>query len=65
MLTDKQSLVLTGLMIAGIFIFGVLDKLQNFIVLTMLTIVFLIIVLNIFLFKNLKQKKEVQDQNDK
>jgi len=64
MLTDKQSLILTGFMIGGIFIFGVLDILQNFIVLTLLTILFLIIILNMFLLKS-KTKKEIQEEKDK
>jgi uncharacterized membrane protein len=64
MLTDKQSLILTGLMIGGIFIFGVIDLLQNFVVLTALTIVFFTIILNMFYWKS-KEKEEVQEQNDK
>ena len=64
MLTDKQSLILTGFMIGGIFIFGVLDILQNFIVLTLLTILFLIIILNMFFLKS-KTKKEIQEEKDK
>jgi len=64
MLTDKQSLILTGFMIGGIFIFGVLDILQNFIVLTLLTILFLIIIINMFLLKS-KTKKEIQEEKDK
>ena len=51
MLNDKQSLILTGLMVAGIFIFGVLDILENFVVLTILTIVFFTVVINIFYSK--------------
>jgi len=64
MLTDKQSLILTGLMIGGIFIFGVIDLLQNFIVLTVLTIIFFTIVLNMLYLKS-KEKEKVQEQNDK
>ncbi len=40
MLNDKQSLALTGLMVTGIFVFGILNILDNFIILTILTIVF-------------------------
>jgi hypothetical protein len=64
MLTDKQSLILTGLMVGGILIFGVLDILQNFIVLTVLTILFLTIILNMFFLKS-KTKKEIQEKKDK
>lgn len=48
MLSDKQSLILCGLMAGGIFVSGVLEILSNFIVLTILTIIFLTIVVNIF-----------------
>lgn len=51
MLNDKQSLALTGLMVAGIFVFGILDILDNFVVLTVLTIVFFTILINIFYLK--------------
>lgn len=64
MLNNKQSLILTGIMAGGIFIFGILDILENFIVLTVLTIIFLIIILNIFYLKS-KTKEEIQEQNDK
>ncbi|MGE5944221.1 MAG: hypothetical protein ACM31G_07775 [Flavobacteriales bacterium] len=48
MLTDKQSLILCGLMAMGIFVTGILDILGNFVVLTILTIIFLAIVINFF-----------------
>jgi hypothetical protein len=64
MLSDKQSLILTGFMIGGIFIFGILEILQNFIVLTMLTIIFFTIILNMLYLKS-KTKKETQEQLDK
>lgn len=61
MLNDKQSLVLTGIMVGGIFVFGILDILENFIVLTLLTIVFFTIVLNMFYIKS-KTKEDTQEQ---
>lgn len=61
MLNDKQSLVLTGIMVGGIFVFGILDILENFIVLTLLTIVFFTIVLNMFYLKS-KTKEDTQEQ---
>lgn len=65
MLNDKQSLILTGIMVGGIFIFGILDILENFVVLTLLTIIFFTIVLNI-LYLKAKPKKVIQEQdNDK
>ncbi len=51
MLSNKQSLTLCGLMAIGIFVCGILDILDNFIVLTLLTIVFLIILLNLLYTK--------------
>ncbi|MDA9343757.1 hypothetical protein N9E81_02110 [Algibacter sp.] len=63
MLNDKQSLILTGLMVAGIFIFGVLDILENFVVLTILTIVFFTVVINIF-YSKFKLEETTQKQDD-
>lgn len=64
MLNDKQSLILTGIMIGGIFTFGVLDILENFIVLTLLTIIFFTIILNMIYLKS-KTKEKIQEQLDK
>lgn len=61
MLNDKQSLLLTGLTAGGIFVFGVLDILDNFLVLTVLTLIFFAIVINIFYANNLARKQEEQD----
>jgi len=63
MLNDKQSLILTGLMVAGIFIFGVLDILENFVVLTILTIVFFTVFINIF-YSKLKLEDTTQKQDN-
>ncbi|WP_165453892.1 hypothetical protein [Hyunsoonleella flava] len=57
MLSDKQSLVLTGLMAVGIFVFGVLDILDNFLVLTILTLVFFAILINL-LYSNYRHKQD-------
>jgi Mn2+/Fe2+ NRAMP family transporter len=67
MLNDKQSLILTGLMVASIFVFGILKILDNFIVLTILTIMFFAIVINIFYSKTKAEEtlKEVPIQNKK
>ena len=61
MLNDKQSLILTGIMIGGIFTFGVLDILENFIVLTLLTIIFFTIILNMIYLKS-KTKEKIQEE---
>ncbi|MBB5267684.1 hypothetical protein [Algibacter amylolyticus] len=58
MINDKQALILTGLMIAGIFVFGVLKTLDNFVVLTVLTIIFFTIVLSILTKKRKQNNQE-------
>ncbi|MDO5977667.1 hypothetical protein [Flavivirga spongiicola] len=63
MLNDKQSLLLCGLMACGIFVAGILDILKNFIVLTLLTIIFLTIIANLF-YSKLNQKEDTENQND-
>jgi hypothetical protein len=63
MLNDRQSLILTGLMVSGIFVFGILDVLDNFVVLTVLTIVFFTIIINMF-YSKFKSKEANQKQND-
>lgn len=58
MLTDKQSLILCGFMAIGIFVAGVLDILDNFVILTLLTITFLAIVINLVAAKSFINKEE-------
>lgn len=55
MLNSIQSLILTGLIASGIFIFGLLDILHHFIILTLLTIMFFILVFNL-IYKKIKVK---------
>ena len=62
MLSNKQSIALTGFMVAGIFIFGVLDVLDNFMVLTVLTLVFFAIVINL-IYTNFKSSDTSQQYN--
>ncbi|WP_166964803.1 hypothetical protein [Yeosuana marina] len=62
MLTDKQSLILCGLLGVGIFVSGILDILDNFITKTVLTIIFLIIITNLIVTKSLKKEKKEQEQ---
>ncbi len=57
MLTDKQTLILTGIMVGGIFVFGILEMLQNFIVLTVLTIIFFTVLINIVYQKPTSNKE--------
>jgi hypothetical protein len=58
MLSNTQSIILTGLMAAGLFIFGILGVLENFIVLTLMTLVFITIVFNLFYVHFVHKKKE-------
>ena len=60
-LNDKQSLMLCGVMTAGIFIGGILDILSNFVVLTILTLIFFSIIINLLLSK---KKFDEEIQND-
>lgn len=63
MLTDKQSLLLTGLMVVSIFVFGILKILDNFIILTALTILFFTIVINLF-YKKFNPEDSTENQNN-
>ncbi len=58
MLNDKQTLILSGLMAGGIFVTGILEILDNFIVLTVLTIIFLAIVINIIYLNRISKKRK-------
>jgi hypothetical protein len=57
MLSDKQSLFLCGLMAGGIFVAGIIEILDNYIVKTILTLIFLVIISNLF-YTFSKYKKE-------
>ena len=58
MLTDNQSLLFCGLIVGGIFISGLLGTLDNFLVLTILTIIFLAIIVNLISAKTFTAKEE-------
>jgi hypothetical protein len=57
MLTDRQSLILCGLLGLGIFVSGVLEILDNFITKTVLSILFLVIIANLII-SNSRKKEE-------
>ena len=63
MLRDKQSLMLCGLMAGGTFVAGILDILDNFVVKTILTIIFSAIIINLFLTHTKSKKDEQTDIN--
>ncbi len=61
MLSDKQSLLLCGITAGGIFVGGILDVLTNFIVLTILTIVFFTVIANL-MYTKLNQANAVEKE---
>jgi hypothetical protein len=63
MLNNEQSLIICGLIGGGIFIFGILDILDNFVVLTILTLLFFSIIINLFYVKS-KSKEDIKDQDN-
>ncbi|WP_298238862.1 hypothetical protein [uncultured Algibacter sp.] len=62
MLSDKQSLILCGVLTAGIFVTGILNILDNFVVLTVLTIVFLVIIGNLLYVQGQEKEDTPKDQ---
>ncbi|KJD33273.1 hypothetical protein PW52_14620 [Tamlana sedimentorum] len=60
MLNNQQTLVVSGILACGFFVCGLLDILDNFIVLTVLTLLFFAIVINVFRsgFKNQNENLE-------
>lgn len=63
MLSNKQSLILSGVMVGSIFVFGILDILDNFVVLTVLTLIFFAIIINL-IYIGSKTKEEPPKQDD-
>ncbi len=63
MLSGKQSLILCGVLTGGIFVTGVLKVLNNFIVLTILTLIFAVIMINILFYKSSSQIEENEENN--
>ncbi|WP_242157690.1 hypothetical protein [Aestuariivivens sediminis] len=51
-LKDNQSLLLCGILVAGIFVSGIFDILDNFMVLTLLILIYGCIVANIIYTKS-------------
>lgn len=63
MLSNIQSLFLCGLLAGAIFIAGILKILDNYIVKTILTIIFIIIVSNLIYVNTKSIKEEEKDLN--
>ena len=61
MLTNKQSLYLSGVVLIGFFIAGLFNVLNNLIVQIILGLLFVLIIVNLFMVKhdseNLKEPK--------
>ncbi len=65
MLTDRQSLVLSGIIVAGFVFTGLLDILDNIIIVIVLVIPFLIIVINLFTTKRISEAEEKQQLEER
>jgi hypothetical protein len=63
MISDKQSLLLCGVMAGGIFVSGILEILNNYVVKTILTIIFSAIILNVFIVYSKSKKEKQNDLN--
>jgi hypothetical protein len=61
MLNDSQSLILCGCIVACIFITGILGILDNFIVLTVLTIMLITFAVNIYMTAKSHESDEVEN----
>ena len=64
MLTDEQSLILCGIIAASIFITGILDILDNIFVLALLTLAFLAILINLFIWKHPIEAEEEEEEEE-
>ncbi|TYA55986.1 hypothetical protein [Formosa maritima] len=51
MLTDKQSLILCAIVVFGFSISGMIGILDNYVIVAVLVILFLLIIINIFIQK--------------
>jgi hypothetical protein len=60
MISNLQSLILCGILVGGIFVCGLLGLLDNYIVKTILVLIFLVILTNIFVVYS-KQKKDEEN----
>ena len=65
MLNDKQSLFLCGILAVGLFITGIFNILDNFIVLTILVLIFLSIIANIIYTKSKYFDEDLDNSKEK
>jgi len=52
MLTDRQSLILSSAVVIGFSVAGLLNILNNFVIIAILCLAFLAVVINLFFFKH-------------
>lgn len=65
-LKDKQSLIICAIVVFGFSISGIIGVLDNFVIVAVLLVLFLVIVLNLVTNKHLFDKdEETQDKIDK
>lgn len=64
MLTDKQSLILCAIVALGFSACGIIGILENFAVIGLLLFCFLIIIINIIVFKSKNEPEELSDELD-
>ncbi|KJD33357.1 hypothetical protein PK35_05720 [Tamlana nanhaiensis] len=61
MLNNQQTLVVSGFLVGGFFACGLLDILDNFLVLTVLTLMFFAIAINVFRSGIKNQDQDLED----
>ncbi len=60
MLSDKQSLILCCFVVLGFVLAGILNILDNFVIIALLCLAFIIVVLNLIIHAN---KEELSDED--
>lgn len=63
MFTNKQSLILCGIVVFGFSLAGLLKVLDNYVVVGILAILFVLILVNIFLKKRDWKHPELEEKN--
>jgi len=65
LLNNKQSLILCGILSAGIFVAGIFNILDNFIVLAILFSIFITIIANIIYVKSKQIEEDLNQKQQK
>ena len=61
MLNDKQSLFLCCFVVLGFIFSGIINILDNFVIIALLSLAFIAVVINLFLQNNQEDKTESED----